>query len=73
MQMKNGYSINDGWLIAEAGMLGNTEMTMRLIGDEGEEVEVYSPAGRQIVTLSNLPANISNYLNALRDQTTQGS
>jgi hypothetical protein len=69
MEMETGCSIKDGWLVLEAGMLGDTEMTMRLVGGEGEQVEIYSPAGRQTVALSKLPINLWYYLKTLRDQT----
>ena len=69
MELKEGFSIKDGWLIAEAGVLGAVELTMRYVGGEGEQVEIYSPAGRQTVTLSKLPRYVWYYLKALREQT----
>lgn len=69
MKLETGYSINDGWLVVAAGTLGETELTMRLVGGEGEQVEIYSPAGRQTVTLSKLPINVWYYLRELREQT----
>jgi hypothetical protein len=70
MKLETGVSIKDGWLVLEPGMLGDTELTMRLVG-EGEQVEIYSPAGRQTVTLSTLPLNLWYYLKELRDQGVQ--
>ena len=64
----DGYDIKDGWVVIDAGALGQTEMTMRLVGGEGEQVEIYSPAGRQTVTLSKLPLAAIYYLKLLHDQ-----
>ena len=69
VKLKEGFSIKDGWLVAETGVLGAVELTMRYVGGEGEQVEIYSPAGRQIITLSKLPRYVWPYLKALHDET----
>ena len=66
--LEKGFSIKDGWLIAEKGKLGESEMSLRLVNDGGEQVEIYSPNGRQTVALAKLPLTAIYYLKALRDQ-----
>ena len=68
MELKEGFSIKDGWLIAETGVLGAVELKMRYLGGEGEQVEVCSPAGLHTVTLSKLPRYVWHYLKTLRDE-----